>query len=276
VNASNPAVQFLIRRAGRIYTAGPAVEHAGAVCERLRVEGIATTICYWNNHVDTPRTVSEQYIRILDLIRETKPDCYLSIKAPALGFDMAVVRNILEQARRSNTTVHFDSMAPETVDRTFAMIDEARRSYPHIGCTLPVRWRRSMRDIDRVIDLGLRVRVVKGQWSGVNGDETDPGEGFLRVVECLATRGARHVAVATHNAAAADEAIHKLKTSATPCELELLYALPQSQMLKIAREQKVPARVYVPCGHAGLPYRLKEAGRDPRILAWFVRDLIRA
>ena len=271
----HPAVQLLIRRAGKAYIAGPAVEHARALCERLGAGGIASTVCYWNACLDSPRTVSDAYLRALDVIRDLPCDCYLSVKAPAFGFDFGLLKQILDAAARTNITVHFDSMAPETVDRTFALIDEARRAYPNIGCTLPARWRRSLRDVDRVIDLGLRVRVVKGQWSGLDGNEIDPREGFVSVIDRLAANGARHVSVATHHTAVAEDTLRRLKTAGTSCELELLHGLPQQQMLKIAREHNVPARIYIPYGHAALPYRLKEAGRDPRVLAWFVRDLIR-
>jgi proline dehydrogenase len=66
-----------------------------------------------------------------------------------------------------------------------------------------------------------------------------------------------------------------LKESGISHELELLHGMPQRRMLQIARQQNVATRVYVPYGHAGMPYRLKEAGRDPRVLLWFMRDLIR-
>ncbi len=271
----NPAIQFLIRRAGSAYTAGPAVEHARSVCDRLGVEGIATTVCYWNGCLDSPRTVSDSYLRVLDIIRNLASDCYLSVKAPAFGFHFDLLKQIVDEAARTNITVHFDSLAPETVDRTFALICEARRSYPHIGCTLPARWRRSLRDVDRVIDLGVRVRVVKGQWAGLAGDEINPHEGFLSVIDRLAVKGARHVAVATHHPAVASDCLRRLKSAGTSCELELLHGLPQPRMLRIAHEHNVPVRVYIPYGEPALPYRLKEARRDPRILAWFVRDLIR-
>ena len=63
-------------------------------------------------------------------------------------------------------------MAPETVDDTFNLIGKARDIYAKLGCTLPGRWRRSLSDADRAIEMGLRVRVVKGQWAqfGISGD----------------------------------------------------------------------------------------------------------
>ena len=268
-------IQSLIRRAASSYTAGPTLKDASAACERFASERIASAVCYWNNDFDAPLFVAGSYLRLIDIIQGLPSESYLSVKAPALGFNLGLLKKILQEARRINTTVHFDAMAPDTVDRTFTLIDQARRIYSNLGYTLPGRWRRSVHDVDRAIDFGLRVRVVKGEWGGLNGDETDRCAGFMQVVECLAAGGARHVAVATHDAALADKALDCLKSAGTSCELELLYGLPQSDMLKLARRRGVTARIYVPYGHAGLPYRLKEAARNPRILGWFLRDLLR-
>ena len=41
-----------------------------------------------------------------------------------------------------------------------------------------------------------------------------------------------------------------------------------------ADELSVPVRVYVPYGHATLPYRIPEARRDVRVLGWFSQDVL--
>jgi proline dehydrogenase len=274
MGSAESAIHSLIRRAASVYTAGPSLQDAGNACERLAREGIASTMCYWDVYADHPLFVSQAYVGLLDAMSNGSPGCYLSIKAPALKFDFQLVKKVLEEARRLNAIVHFDAMAPDTVDRTFALIGEARGIYPKLGCTLPGRWQRSLHDADRAVELGLRIRVVKGEWAGINGDESDPREGFLKLVDRLAGR-AIHVAVATHNPAMARHSLRRLKDAGTPCELELLYGLPQQPMLKIARNFGVSVRMYVPYGNAGLPYRLKNAVRNPRILGWFLHDLMR-
>jgi proline dehydrogenase len=274
MGTSESPFQSLIRRAASVYTAGPAVRDAQAICERLAHEGIANTICYWDIYSEQPNAISQAYIGALNAISSVTPDCYLSVKAPALKFDIELVKKVLAEAQRLNAIVHFDAMGPETVDQTFALIDEARRIYPRLGCTLPSRWQRSLADADRAIDMSLRVRVVKGEWAGLENDDTDPREGFLKLVECLAGR-AVHVAVATHNPMMGRYSLRMLKQAGTPCELELLYGLPQQPMLRIARDFGVRARMYVPYGRSGLPYRLKQAIRNPRIIRWFMHDLLR-
>lgn len=273
--ATSP-LQRLIQRAASPYTAGPTIASARAVCDRLASLGIASAVCYWNRPNDSPLFTTQCYVALLGLIRGLPPHSYLSVKAPAFNFNLDLLWQVLDQARLTNTTVHFDAMSPETVDRTFTLIEEARRIYPNLGCTLPGRWRRSLGDADRALEWNLRIRLVKGEWPGPNGDETDPNEGILQLVERLAVKGARHLAIATHNRKLGRTCFEYLKNRVASCELELLYGYPWRPLLKIARELAIPTRVYVPYGGGGLPYRLKDAAHRPAILSWFLRDLLRA
>jgi proline dehydrogenase len=274
MGVAESAIHSLIRRAASAYTAGPTIQDAQAVCNRLSRNGVANTVCYWDVYSDHPSSISQAYVRLLGAISNGSSDCYLSVKAPSLKFDIDLVKKVLDEAVRLNAVVHFDALAPDTVDRTFSLIAKAREIYPKLGCTLPGRWRRSLEDTEHAIEMGLRVRVVKGEWRGIDNDETDPREGFLNIIERLAGR-ATHVAVATHNPTIARLSLRRLKNSGTPCELELLYGLPQQPLLRIARDSCVRARMYVPYGQSGLPYRLKEAVINPRIIGWFVHDLWR-
>jgi len=226
---------------------GPSIEDAGEVCDRLAREGIANTVCFWDVYANRPDFVSRAYIGIVASVVKNTSDCYLSVKAPSLNFDLELLKKVLAEASRLKAPVHFDSMAHDTVDRTFDLIDKAREIYSNLGCTLPGRWQRSIEDADRAIDMGLRVRVVKGEWPGSPGNETDPREGFLNTVYRLAGK-AKLVAIATHNPTVARFSLRCLTNAGTPCELELLYGLPQRPLLQIAREFRVRARMYLPYG----------------------------
>src|SRR5271155_4929089 len=211
--------------AGRAYIAGPELGDAMSTCRRLFGLGFGGTICFWNLESDSPKRIVDAYTSALALLADEKMDCYLSIKLPPLNYEWALVKEVLEQARHKNTLVHFDSLEPETADRTFLMIAQAARSHPHLGCTLPGRWMRSLADADVAVDLGLHVRVVKGQWPDPQHLEMNSREGYLNVIDRLAGR-ARFVAVATHDPNLARIALERLRQHGTQCCLELLYGLP--------------------------------------------------
>lgn len=263
------------RRAAQAYVAGTELSDALRVCTTLSRQQVTATICPWNGDGDPPRGVADAYIAALDGLAHTHPHCTTSIKAPALGYSTDLLQEILEVARRGGIGVHFDALSPDTADPTFTLLEGAVAQWGGraLGCTLPGRWRRSLADGDRAIALGLRVRVVKGQWRESAAPEPDWRAGFQAVVEHLAGR-ARHVAVATHDATLARAALRLLLAAGTPCELQLLYGLPIRNGLRLARELGVPVRIYVPYGTAWLPYCLSQVRSNPRIIWWTVRDAV--
>ncbi|MFL6215556.1 MAG: proline dehydrogenase family protein [Blastocatellia bacterium] len=263
----------LARLASRSYLAGAELEDALRVCRRFNERSFAISVCYWNGTNDEPRQVADHYLATLDALSCEDLNGYLSIKAPALGFNRALVAEITERAERSNIRVHFDALAPDTVEPTFDLIAASLQPTRHIGCTLPGRWHRSLADADRAVALGLDVRVVKGEWADPTHPDIDLRAGFLEVIDRLAGR-ARHVGVATHDAELAREAVRRLQAAGTSCELEQLFGLPLKASIQVAHEMNAPVRLYVPYGNAWVPYCLSQIRKRPRILWWIAQDAI--
>jgi proline dehydrogenase len=263
----------VLRRAAAAYVAGPRIDDALLACRALRERGRASTVGFWNERSEQPDQVAQTYGAAVEAVSQDGLDTYLSIKAPALGFSAELVAELLEQTGSAGVGVHLDSLAPEAADQTMALIADAGSRQPELGITLPARWRRSLGDADVALELGLGVRVVKGRWPDPEEPERDPRAGFMALVGQLAGR-ARRVAVATHDEPLARQALRRLRAAGTPCELELLFGLPGACPAHVADELSAPVRVYVPYGHATLPYRIPDARRDIRILEWFSRDVL--
>lgn len=271
-NVLRLATHWAISQAARGYSA-PTIDRARDVCEALREHGFGSTVCFWNADSDSVDEITRACVQLLGLLRDLDSHSYLSLKLPAMRFDTGAVAVILKEAARMPRLIHFDSHAPEDADRMFAVMESGLRIHSNLGCTIPGRWRRSIADADRAVAWNLRIRVVKGQWADPDCPEMDMREGFLQVVDRLRGR-ACCVAVASHDIALARQALSRLVDAGTPCELELLHGLPKRAAVRMAQQIGVPVRFYVPQGKAWLPYLLKHARKDPRVLAWFARDLI--
>ncbi len=263
----------LATRAARRYIAGPNLADAVRTCHQLSRLGFGGTVGYWNTDNETPRELADTHLAVLEALAREGLDCSISVKAPPIGFAQELVMAIVERARGADVGVHFDSLAPEASDATFATIAGALPRYPRLGCTLPGRWLRSVHDADLAVELGVHVRVVKGQWADPAEPDRDMRMGFLAVIDRLAGR-AMHVGVATHDAALAREALRRLRAAHTPCELELLLGLPTGLPLRIAAAVGAPVRFYVPFGQPALPYRLSQVLQNPPIVWWILRDLL--
>jgi proline dehydrogenase len=247
------------------------------VASELGDRGFATTLGFWDGVGDTPEGVAEQYSAALEALSLTHSDSYVSIKFPALADSGELLTVVLHQAAARRLRIHFDSLGPEAADTTWsAAVDAAKSADVAISCSIPGRWRRSLNDADTAIAAGIIPRVIKGQWADPDLEETDLRKSFMGVVERLAGR-APHVAIASHDAPLARDAIHCLRAAGTSCELELLYGLPDRAALAVAEREGVGVRFYVPYGKAYLPYCLGQARRQPRLLWWLMRDaLLRA
>jgi proline dehydrogenase len=264
----------LEQRAARNYVAGVRLEEALRTVRQVAARGQGSTLCYWDHREDTPEEVSRAYQEAIDGLADTEVDGYLSIKATALAFSPERVREVVARARERGLPVVFDAMGPEAAKPIHRAIDQALPLHSDLGCALPGRWRRSLRDVDWAIERGLRVRVVQGQWEEGPGLGQDGREGFLALIERLAGR-ARLVAVATHNVTLACESLRRLTEAGTRCELEQLLGYPLRRSLEVARQFGVPIRFYVPFGHAHLPYSVSHAAAEPWIARQLLVDLVR-
>lgn len=267
----SPLLMALAERAARPYIVGQELADAMRASRALHARGFRSTIGFWNRVDEDPDEIAARYSAAIDAIGAEGIDCRVSVKAPPLQFSQDRFGSLVERARKRNVGLHFDSLWPEATEETFSLLSRLVATYPNLGCTLPARWRRSPDDADRAIELGLGVRIVKGQWPDPGDPERDMRAGFLEVVDRLAGR-VRYAAIATHDAPLAREALARLRTAGTPCELELLYGLPLRKVVKVARAAAVPVRVYLPYGHGFLPYAMEQLKAHP----WIALQVVRA
>src|SRR5262249_9588259 len=156
----------------------------------------------------------DAYLEAMAAIARGRLDCYLSIKAPALGGSGELFAEVVGTSRRTGVPLHFDALGPEDAGTALALAARAMPHAPGLGCTLPARGGRSAAAADAAAAMGLSVRLVKGERPDPGAPGADPCGGFLALAERLAGR-ARHVAVATHDLELARQALARLIASGT-------------------------------------------------------------
>jgi CelD/BcsL family acetyltransferase involved in cellulose biosynthesis len=261
VQGKRRAVRGIVDRAARAHIAGPGLDDALAAAEREAGQGRSVTLGYWDGPEDTPSLVEAISLVTLERLGESGFDAYLSIKPAALGHSPRRIATILARAEELGPAVHFDSTGLDEAEPSWQLLQALAR--PNLGCTLPTRWGRSLPDAKRAVALGLRVRVVKGQWPDPDFKPADQRKRFLEVVDAVA--GAEHVGIATHDGHLARAATRTLQGA----EHERLLGLPWRGA------DLDPTRIYIPFGHAFLPYAVGQARRHPRLALWVARDVIR-
>lgn len=237
-------------------------DEAISVCEKLYRRGMGSTVGYWNDRNDTPRKITDINLEALSKLSCHAPKSYLSVKAPPLHYSRELSYEMAARANEIGIRLHFDAHGPETCSSTFKLIDSLLPTMPRIGCTLPGRWDRSLADADWAIERQLYVRVVKGAWRDVQGNSINLRTGFLNVIDRLAGK-APHVSIATHDQVLAETAMNRLSLAGTPCELELIFGLPDNKLRTVADTMNIPIRYYVPCGHGWPQFLIGQMRTNP-------------
>jgi proline dehydrogenase len=213
------------------------------------------------------------HLAAFERLADADLDGHVSVKLSALGFDPGLFGELVAAAAATKRTLHIDSLSPDTVDATWRLLEGAPRS-GRLGATLPGRWLRSVDDVALLTRLGVGVRVVKGQWADeVLGPGIGAAEGFDRVVDRLAGE-ARSVAVATHDVPLLERSARRLQERGTACSAELLFGLPFRAPVATAERLGVPVRAYVPFGHRGATYGMRDVARSPAAARWLIEDLV--
>lgn len=255
------------------FVIGTEASDAVASANRMAENGRMTSIGYWSALDEAPKKTTDEYLHLIELLRDAPRGMrHLSIKLPALHFREDLLRHIIQHAAEADVLLHCDSHGPEDADRMRNLIELLGAEDITLGYTIPARWSRSVDDAIWARSQRLEVRVVKGQWADPEVDPPDLRTAYLSVIDALAADGGvRRVAIASHDTPLVKEAVQRLRNSNVPCHLELLYGLPARRSLAQATELNLEVRFYLPYGTSYLPYSIKKAVQQPRLLWWLAR-----
>jgi proline dehydrogenase len=252
------------------HIAGEEITDALQVCRWADREGFNLIISPWSGAADTPKGMLERYKSAIESISKEGMKFYLSIKLDSIGYDAAVFDDLLDFARSKGIRVHIDSLGPDTADTAISFLERGISSNHDVGYTFASRWLRSVTDATIIAGLGVPVRIVKGQWKDPAAHRLNCRKNYLEIVDRLAG-GTCKVGVATHDLPLAKEALGKLSSTKTSCELEQFFSLPLNGV-QLAKKMGLQYRIYVAYGHPGIPYNVRFALTRPGIAVWMLAD----
>lgn len=246
------------------------------VCKLLQSHGFETTMGKFSQDgLDTPEEIVRECRQSSTFLKQKSAfnGFYLSIKPPALDFNLKHIKNIATVARENGHGIHFDSHDYALAGPTLELLKKTIRSHGanhrkncpwQWGLTLPSRWKRSLADMRWAIKNNVRIRLVKGEFKADSlSDEMNPNQGFLTLIENLAGI-VSELAIATHDHQLAKEAIRTALGKGTRVQLELLFGMPAGRMIALAKETRVPIRFYVAYGGALMLYGIRHLLTNPQ------------
>ena len=260
-----PPVERRARRWASRYVAGETDDDAVRVARALAGRGVSSSIDHFGEQVTdapTAELVGEDYCRLATRAATVGEGVWLAVDLSHLGLDVdptACARRLVAIAERLPSG-HRVQVGAEDSDRAPAVLAcvlsaAAQGHESKLGATIQANLHRSTDDLERLIDAGVHVRLVKGAYvepssrALPHGEATDAA--FVRLAHRLAERDAAF-ALATHDQVLRDGLLDAL--GPRPVE-QLLGVAPANLDSLVARD--VPVRVYIPYGRDWFRYWMR-------------------
>lgn len=265
-----------LRRVAGDQIGGETLDDAWRVADRLSREGLGYSLGFWDTPAYGPAEVADIYRAAIDRAG-AHGGGYVSIKPPALRFDHGLADELSKAAAKAGVRLHADSHGEAVADLTFAFTRAmlANLSPELVSVSIPGRWRRSLADARGLLDQGVGVRIVKGEWPDPAEPARDLREGFLEAARGLAGRTGR-IALATHDLPLMTAAAGALSETGTAFEAEFIQGLQTEAHLAFARSVGAPVNIYVPYGKGFVPSALRALRRKPALALEIAKSMISA
>jgi len=277
------------RRVARRFVAGETLEEAIGVAQKLNARHISVSLDHLGENVSDARearATAAEYIRALDRIQASGVEANISVKPTALGMDIGdeVCRDnlteVLRRAREYNAFVRVDMEGSDYTERTVALVTELHRQFPNVGTVIQSYLYRSPDDVARLIEQGVRVRLVKGAYledpALAFPHKADVDAQYVLLMRALLERGV-YPAIATHDERIIDEAIRIANTqniARARFEFQMLYGIRRDLQERLAA-LGYNVRVYVPYGSQWYPYLTRRMAERPANMLFVMSNALR-
>jgi proline dehydrogenase len=231
-------------------------------------------------------SAAQDYIAILDRIKQTGVDANISIKLTALGLDISQVLceqnvcRILDFAQQFSIFVRIDMEGSAYTERTIDISLRMHKQYEHVGTVIQTCLYRSKKDIEQLVAQGVRVRLVKGAYKEPKSvsfqQKSEVDHNFVRLMTMLLLRG-NYPAIATHDEAIINATCKFARAngiSKSAFEFQMLYGIRRDLQEKLV-SQGYNMRIYVPYGSHWYPYLMRRMAERPANLLFVINNMIR-
>jgi proline dehydrogenase len=228
----------------------------------------------------------ESYTAALERIAAEHLDGNVSLKLTHLGLDLGdefcadQLRIVTRRAVELHNFVRVDMEGSAYTDRTLRIVKQARAETDAVGTVIQAYLYRSERDIQDLLSVGCRIRLVKGAYKEPS-QIAFPGKkavdaNYIKLMRMLLPSGLYH-ALATHDPkmidATTDFATER-GISKDKFEFQMLYGIRtdlQSQLVCAGYR----VRVYIPYGQDWFPYFMRRLAERPANLIFFAKNVFR-
>jgi proline dehydrogenase len=271
------------------YIAGSNWEDALKVIKELNRKGIMATVDLLGEEItkkEQSTAAAEEYMKILYEIDKLKLDANVSVKPTHMGllldkdFCYHNIREIVNIAAKFNNFVRIDMEDHETTDDTIDFYLRLKDEFgEHVGTVIQAYMRRTMDDIDRLIEHKANLRLCKGIYDEPREiaykDMFSINDNYNYNLRKLLESGC-YTGIATHDEKLvwyALSVINDLKLDKNRYEFQMLLGVDE-QLRDIILNSGHRMRVYVPYGKDWYAYSTRRLKENPRMAGYILRKIL--
>lgn len=271
------------------FIAGEELDTAIRIAHSLNQQGFEVALDYLGEDTNRPEdaeNATRQYILLLEKISESGVNACISIKLTQLGLDLghdlckANLECVLRSAHDLGNFVWIDMESSKHTDGILDLFSEMFPRYSNTGTVLQSYLYRTEADLERLIQMGARIRLVKGAYaeppSIAYRSKREVDRQFRILMERLLRQG-KEPAIATHDRRLirhAKEYAHQIGLAKDRFEFQLLYGISRDLQKQLVSEG-YRTLVYVPYGEQWYPYFSRRLAERPANLYFILKSLFR-
>jgi proline dehydrogenase len=284
---------WFARRAVRRFMPGEDPESALDAAVKFKADGIASEFTRLGENVtkmEEGDAVAEHYLGLLEDIRARDLDGEVSVKLTQLGYDIDVERTLAHtqrlaaRAAESGKTLWVDMEGSAYAEGTIAFYERLKATHPNTGLCLQSYLHRTAADIQRLLPLSPRIRLVKGAYAEspeiAYQSRHDVDTNYVAVA--VALLDAMHagadvgLGLGTHDVRLIEQiAEHAaaLGLPKTSFEIQMLYGIRMDQQRRLATEGYL-VRDLIAYGEAWYPWYMRRLAERPANVLFALRQII--
>jgi proline dehydrogenase len=281
------------RRASRRFLPGEDLDLALTAAEAFRDRGITSLITLLGENVTAraqAEAVAREYLAALTAIRNRGVDCQLSVKPTQLGMDLdgalclRQLNLLLDEAAITGDPVWLDMEGSAYVDRTLDLVERAHDRHENVGVCVQTYLYRTKDDVERLIQLGIPIRLVKGAYNEPASiamlKKRDVDANYMALAErCLqaASIGEGGLpAFGTHDMRLIARIQKTASTIGVPqdaYEFEMLYGIGRQNQNQLVSDGHL-MRVLISYGKDWFPWYMRRLAERPANVWFVLRSLL--
>lgn len=285
----------LSRSFAQRFVAGDTLDEALAAARALNEAGLTVSLDFLGESVasrEEAQAAARMAVAVVEAIEREGLRANLSIKPTQLGLDIDEafcrenVETVLRRARElgdgpGEMFVRLDMESSDYTERTVALVEALwADGFQNVGTVLQSMLRRTPDDVERLTELGSRVRLVKGAYQEPESvafpDKADVDRVYVEQMKVL-LEGGHYPAIATHDEAIIDAArrfVFERGIDKDSFEFQMLYGVRRDLQTRL-REEGYNVRVYVPFGDSWYPYLMRRLAERPANVLFMAGSIAR-